>query len=277
MSSSKKFIEEYPKTQLFNNTELYKTVLIFAQDPAAAIKGEMGAIPVFQKIIEKFEISLINSAYYKKIIVQIIILRSTQQIIKTIIASKEKGFICIYILSFLTYYLESKMSLEFDYLTIWNKQKIDDTFIDQITLIAKLVDDNLNELASKNNMTLASYCKRIETFKFLISRLEAVKFNLNSQFEKSLKDGGSYTKRLLEEKQSILKKEEKFENERILDLPKDYWIDLRKWCLENKKISIPESELLNFMERYSHSNKKFHPSPTQLKEIKSFLKKIDNI
>ncbi|HEM4919478.1 TPA: AIPR family protein [Streptococcus suis] len=160
ISQKKKFLQFHPKSQMFKKSDFAKYFSIYDKRPDIASKGGQSAFKSFTSwIINTWEKdpNLINQDFYKEMISNIILFKDLDKITKT--GSGINGYkanINAYTLSYLYWYIECELNLKFNYLKIWQKQKVPSEVLRFLEDISYQVKDILTRV--EGNVT--EYAKR---------------------------------------------------------------------------------------------------------------------
>jgi AIPR protein len=165
LSDAKKreFGEIYPKSQLFNKTDLAKVFVIFEGYPNNAVKGAQISFKFFaDKIVDKWETAeeIYNDLFFKHIIAKFIIFRSCQQLVANNkdFRGQDRAIIVAYSIFALKYMIE-KEGLTLDYMNVWDHQEVQECLQDELIAISQAVNRFLLNETSRSGFTVLSYSK----------------------------------------------------------------------------------------------------------------------
>ena len=159
-SRKKNFLRLNPRTQMFKKSDFAKFFNIYSKNPDVASKGGVAAFRVFSKwIMDTWDKNpnSINQEFYKEMIANIIMFKQLDKITKLGAgANGYKANINAYTLSYLYWYIETKLGQRFDYSTIWKKQSVPEKVLMFLDNLSYKVRDILT--TTEGNVT--EYAKR---------------------------------------------------------------------------------------------------------------------
>lgn len=155
-----KFSQFHPKNQMFKKSDFAKYFSIYDKHPDIASKGGQSAFKSFTSWIMKTwekDSNSINQDFYKEMISNIILFKDLDKLTKVGAgANGYKANINAYTLSYLYWYIESKLNSKFNYQKIWQRQKVPSEvliFLEDVSYqvrdILTRVEGNVTEYAKK--------------------------------------------------------------------------------------------------------------------------------
>lgn len=146
---------------MFRKSDFAKYFSIYDQRPDIASKGGQTAFKSFTSWIIKTwdkDSNLINQDFYKEMISNIILFKELDKITKHGAgANGYKANINAYTLSYFYWYIESQLNAKFNYLKIWQQQKVPNEVVKFLEEVSYKVRDILTRVES--NVT--EYAKKI--------------------------------------------------------------------------------------------------------------------
>ncbi len=188
-SNQRRFREEYPRTQMFNKTDMAKFENVWDENPKYVNLGAQKNFAQYAlRIGQEWErnSNKFNEFYYKRVISRAILFRRTEKIV-SIQPWYNGGYranIVAYTLAFLAFYCkEENMSIDFQ--KIWDEQAISDTMEYSIELTAELVHDHIiNPKGTISNIT--EWCKKEHCWDELQKKLGKLNNILSNGFKDEL-------------------------------------------------------------------------------------------
>lgn len=145
-SIKKNFERQHPKSHMFKKSDLAKYHNIFEKNPHIASKGGAAAFRKFSEWILKTwdnDNSLIDEAYFKEQIANIIIFQEVDNIVRNAPwYNSYKANINAYSISYLYWWVNKKRK-QIDFQKIWNEQKISLELREIFEVVTKFVNDYL--------------------------------------------------------------------------------------------------------------------------------------
>lgn len=183
-SRRKLFEEKYPKSQLFNKTDVAKIILIFNQDAPSAVKGAEIAYKTAFKIIETEWVEQrerFNDLYFKDLVSKKIIIDACRSIVKTNadIMGNTKAIVTAYTVGLLAKLLADR-KLGFDFDRIWKEQGVSNVISQELARVSSFVNARLTERSLADNIATLSYSKKKVAYEDIVQYGET--FELNREF-----------------------------------------------------------------------------------------------
>lgn len=162
----KEFLFKNPKTQMFTKTDVAKYQYSFEGKPHVVSKGAQECFAQFASTIgsqwEKDE-KRFNELYFKHLIAKAIVFRSLDsQVMRQSWYGGYKANIVTYSISLLSH-LVLNARLDFNYLKIWEEQKISQLLEAQLLEIASRV----NEAIQDTDANVTQYCKQTQCWQMV--------------------------------------------------------------------------------------------------------------
>lgn len=239
------FLKEYPKKQLIAKTDLSKFENVWKEIPHIVAKGAQYSFVEYAKEIgKKWEISNTeyNEMYFKSAIAKAIIFKSTEDIISNA-SWYDGGFraqTVAYSISYLDYIIKEK-KLFFNFLNVWDKQKITTVTEEILKEITKAVYSDLTNPPS-GVANVSQWAKKPGCWQ----SIQKISIDIPSKFIDELLD-----KKTLFEDKKIAKKQQKQDNgieaqKKVFDLIKDKkWQQIKSFAIDNKELTVYELGLMD--------------------------------
>lgn len=158
-----KFMAEYPKDQMFTKTDLAKFENAWENCPHTVSKGAQKNFAAFASDIgkkwEKDETQF-NELYFKEAIARTIIFRTTEKLVmkQHWYGGGYRANIVVYTISWLAEKI-FHMRLSVDFLKIWEKQKISDSFYRTLEDVSSEIQEIITD-TPENISNVTEWCKR---------------------------------------------------------------------------------------------------------------------
>lgn len=181
----KQFKAEYPKR--FTKTDLAKFENVWDEEPFWVNLGaQKNFIQYMERIDETWEDSpeQFNENYYQRVIARAIVFKETERMVSKQYWYRNRSG---YRANIVAYTLAAANALSknrnrmLDYRTIWKNQGIDDSFRDQLALIAKFVKDVLY-LDTRPTLNCSEWAKKEEFWTYLKRDLPEISRKLSEDF-----------------------------------------------------------------------------------------------
>ncbi|MBJ86177.1 MAG: hypothetical protein CMJ11_06285 [Pelagibacterales bacterium] len=277
-AAKKKFLMEYPKSQLIKKIDLAKYLVSFDRQPHIVCSGPAKYIGYFQTdIADKWKTQDVkyNELWFKEAIAKAIIFQSSDKLIHNSSFNTKGGLKSVvlnYTISWLSEFLKSK-KLDIDFNKVWLNQSISEQFSDVINIISKNVNDELLRTDPMNNIT--QYGKRVYCWtgdKEKISGIKNLKIDINESLINSITLGS-------EEKKAIHREainNQKIDNTinaqiEIMKINKVMWDEITRFAVANK-LMTPKINNLIFATKLGKIPKDFQ-SVEMLKLVNDCKKK----
>lgn len=276
-AKKREFKELYPKTQHISKTELAKVLVIFELHPYKAVQGEQIAFKYFaENIVKEWDNneSTFSDVFFQFAIAKIIIFKTVHQIVaskKDEIRGQDRAIVVAYTISSIFYLLDKqKMSIDFE--TIWKKQTLENSFLEQIHQTINYVNQYMLEQTSKNGMTVLSYSKTIRCWNELQNQIINQNDFLLEDFKDSLLDSSEITVQLKEAKKNQAVESEVEIQKRLFKIPKNKYEDMKIFGINNKILNISELGFIDVMIKALSG----HGAPTE-KQIPRISKVVEKL
>ena len=181
----KRFKAEYPKR--FTKTDLAKFENVWDEEPFWVNLGaQKNFIQYMERIDEAWENSpeRFNENYYQRVIARAIVFKETERMVSKQYWYRDRsGYranIVAYTLS-VANALSRNRNRVLDYRRVWKNQGVDDSFLDQLALIAKFVKDVLY-LDTRPIQNCSEWAKKEEFWTYLKRDLPEIRRNLTNDF-----------------------------------------------------------------------------------------------
>lgn len=250
---SKKEKNKYPKSQVFNKTDLAKYMMIWdSSEPKWVNMGAQKNFVKFSEIISKEWrqvgfVDKVNEFYFKKLVCRAIIFKDTEKMIRyqPWYTNGYRANIVIYSLAYLSDFLK-RCKLDLDYASIWSKQMPSQALREVIKILAEKINgiltgynpyrttSNISEWAKKDNCwndIINHHGDSLDSCFTKVFAKELVHLSDTLQLEK------------------IATKEEKVDNEleielKILSKEKDYWKQFLNYLESNTTLTYVQKGIL---------------------------------
>lgn len=268
-----KFEKEYPKKQVITKTDLSKYENVWEEIPHIVAKGAQYSFVEYAKEIgKKWEKSNTeyNEFYFKTAVAKAIIFKATEDIISNS-SWYDGGFraqTVAYSIAYLDYIVKQK-KMYFDFINIWNKQKISLATEELLKNITKSVYDDLTHPPS-GIANVSQWAKKAGCWQ----SIQKISIDIPSEFIEELLD-----KEKLSEDKKDAKKQQKQDNgieaqKKVFELAnKNKWIQIKTFGMDNNELSLKDKSLLDIA--ISIPNK--IPSEKQSQEIMNILYRLELI
>jgi len=244
-SEKDKFIKEYPKKQVFTKTDLSKFENVWEDIPHIVAKGaQYSFVEYAREIGKKWESSdtEYNELYYKSAVAKAIIFKTTEQLISD--ASWYNGGFraqtVAYSIAYLDYIIKQK-KMFFNFMQVWNQQKISLKTENFLKIITKAVYDDLTNPPS-GVANVSQWAKKPGCWQ----SIQKINIEIPFDFEEELLD----KEYIVEDKKSA-KKQQKIDNgieaqKKVFDIAKmDKWHEIKNFGIDNNELSMKDISLLD--------------------------------
>ena len=240
-----KFEKEYPKKQVITKTDLSKYENVWEEIPHIVAKGAQYSFVEYAKEIgKKWEKSNIeyNEFYFKTAVAKAIIFKATEDIISHS-SWYDGGFraqTVAYSIAYLDYVIKQK-KMFFDFISVWNKQRISLVTEELMKNITKSVYENLTHPPS-GVANVSQWAKKPGCWQ----SIQKINVNISSEFINELLD----REELSEDKKNA-KKQQKQDNgieaqKRVFELIKEKkWQIIKDFAIDNNELNPYELELID--------------------------------
>lgn len=227
LGEKKRFLNEYPKPQMFTKTDLAKFENVWDEKPTSV---NLGA----QKNFAKYAIRIgsewtknpdaFNELYYKRVIARAILFKKTEKLVsaQSWYNGGYRANIVAYTLALLSKICRD-LNKYFDFKKVWNLQDVSDEMIEAIEITAKVVFDTImTPVVGISN--ISEWCKRDDCWEKLQKKSSDLKLILPTQFL----DGLILEDFIIEEIKSATYIQ-KIDNgidiqKRIINIPSEQWL-----------------------------------------------------
>lgn len=188
-TEKKKFLTEFPPSQMFAKTDLAKFENVWDDKPTYVNLGAQKNFAQYAKRIGQEwtkNPDHFNERYYKRVIAKAILFKRTERIVSTQswYSGGYRANIVAYTLALLSK-LCTEMDKSFDFMKVWETQDITDVMRDAIEITAKAVFDSImTPMAGISN--ISEWCKKDACWDRLQLKSEELKSLLPTQFLDSL-------------------------------------------------------------------------------------------
>ena len=238
-AEKKKFLAEYPSSQMFEKTDLAKFENVWDEKPTYVNLGAQKNFAQFAKRIGQEwakNPDNFNELYYKQAIARAILFRKTEKIV-SVQPWYSRGYyranIVAYTLALLSK-LCADMGKSFDFMKVWETQDITDVMRGAIEITAKVVFDSImTPMAGISN--ISEWCKTDACWDRLQLKSRELKFLLPETFLNSLIDKDD----LADDEKSAVKLQ-KIDNgievqKKVVSIPSEKW---RQILADGKKKNL---------------------------------------
>ena len=190
-AEKKKFLAEFPSSQMFAKTDLAKFENVWEDKPTYVNLGAQKNFAQFAKRIGQEwtkNPDNFNELYYKRAIARAILFRKTEKIVsvQSWYSGGYRANIVAYTLALLSK-LCADMGKSFDFMRVWETQDITDLMRDAIEITAKVVFDSImTPMAGISN--ISEWCKKEACWDRLQLKSSELKFLLPKPFLSGLVD-----------------------------------------------------------------------------------------
>jgi hypothetical protein len=184
-AESKRFLAEYPKTQMFTKTDLAKYENVWEEHPRFV---NLGAQKNFAKFAEriseewKADPDKFDEGYYHKVIARAIIFKNAEKIVseQSWYGGGYRANIVTYTIALLGYCADARRC-SFDFQKIWRRQSMDPVLGDAIARVGHLVQEDLSKPPERiSNVT--EWAKRDACWQRLVHRRTEVERLVKREF-----------------------------------------------------------------------------------------------
>ena len=235
----KKFKAEYPKSNVFNKTDLSKYRNSFKQLPHIVSKGAQYSLVEFSKTVDADHLEKYNEKYYRDSIALAILFRRVQDMVsqQPWYNGGYRAQIVTYSIAKLAHIVES-MNATLDLDAIWESQALSPALEEQMVGIMRVVNDSFAE--DKREENVGQWCKK-----------EACWACVKARFVEVLP---SFKSCLISQKKAQWMEKSATKQQRVANYTKDrievyklgvnYWEDVNEWGLEHDSFSWEDKELM---------------------------------
>ena len=265
----KRFERQNPKSQMFTKTDLAKYMNIRRKLPHVASTGGQKSFAKFAEWAAKQwdkDETRFNDSYFRQVVAMAIIFRQSDKLVK--IQSwynSYKANIVAYTISKIIYTVDTEYEdYAIDYRSIWQKQKLSDAWINQITYLSKIIYEFLiDENRPVENVT--EWAKRETCWE----HAKKIPIKLQPEFIEEL-----IYKSKEKEREKDAKQEQKLTNKvnvmvEVANFGVENWKYLKEWDDGHKVLSPTDR---SFIKAALEMEKKF-PSEKQCAVILKVLEK----
>lgn len=267
------FVKQNPKNQVIKKEHLSK--LIYSAEllrPDIVSKGSQFATNQFAKYMESnYEKSIkqFNDFYYKKIIIYAIIFRDVDKLVAQSSWYQVGGYklnIVPYTISKIISSIPSNKKIDIN--RIWNDQTIYESFLEQVDVVARMVDKFIRD---SGGMIVTEYAKKETTWE----KFKAVPIQLLPNFIEDLMPIEVYEAEQKKYNEEIANYEIEVIN---LTYSEDgnYWIRLRDEAVRRKMISQEESDIITRILIPLSRGSTRVPNLVQSKKVWALRERLDN-
>jgi hypothetical protein len=225
----REFESLFPKSQMFNKTELAKVLVTWQLRPDIVSKGDQACFLWFMSNLDKIdkENGKLEKQGFERIIAKLIIYRSAQRIVK----SKEMAFTA-YWANIITYTV-SRMVCEtnnlLDMERIWKDQKISNVMEIEIKEIAKATYSHIIQPYGGANVT--QYCKKQQCWSNFLDRAVSISPALK---EETLSSINGIKSRGYADADNIAAQEM---IKRVMQISPEQWFEIHTWAETNRALN----------------------------------------
>jgi len=277
-AKKREFKELYPKNQLIVKTDLAKVLVLFEYHPYKAVQGAQIVFKYFaENIVKEWDNneSTFSDAFFQFAIAKIIIFKTVQQIVaskKDEIRGQDRAIVVAYTVSSIFYLLDKeKRSVDFE--TIWKKQTLENSSLEQIHQAINYVNQYMLEQTSKNGMTVLSYSKTFRCWEELQKQITYQKDFLIEDFNNSLLDKSEIKVQLKEAKKNQAVESEVEIQKKLFKIQLSKYNDMKAFGINNKLINQNEILLIDLMIKTLTTGKRT-PNKVQIFQIKDLIEKL---
>lgn len=190
-SDKRKFLVQFPKSQMFSKTDLAKYQNVWDDKPTHVNFGAQKNFAHFARRIGQEwskDPDLFNESYFKEVVARAIIFKRLEKLV-----SSQSWYNGGYRANIVAYTLAMISRLcadegkSFDFLKVWEEQDVSETITDTLLVTSKLVhDDIMNPQAGISN--ISEWCKKEACWDHLQVRTKELKKYISSEFYDSLVD-----------------------------------------------------------------------------------------
>lgn len=235
----KKFKAEYPKSNVFNKTDLSKYRNSFKQLPHIVSKGAQYSLVEFSKTVDADHLEKYNEKYYRDSIALGILFRRIQDMVsqQPWYNGGYRAQIVTYSIAKLAHIVES-MNATLDLDAIWESQALFPALEEQMVRVMKVVNDSFAE--DKREENVGQWCKKEACWMCVKAR--------------SVEVLPSFKSCLISQKKAQWMEKSATKQQRVANYTKDrievynlgvgYWGDVNEWGLEHDSFSWEDKELM---------------------------------
>lgn len=235
----KKFKAEYPKSSVFNKTDLSKYRNSFSQMPDIVSKGAQYSLVEFSKTVDADHLEKYNEKYYRDSIALAILFRRVQEMVpqQPWYNGGYRAQIVTYSIARLAYMVEG-MNAMLDLDAIWESQSLSPALEDQMVEIMRAVNDSFSE--DKREENVGQWCKKAACWTCVKNR----SVDVLPEFKTCL----------VSQKKAEWLKKSATKQQRVANYTKDrvevyrlgvgFWEDVNEWGLEHDSFSWEDKELM---------------------------------
>ena len=274
----REFKELYPKQQLITKTDLAKILVLFDLHPYKAVQGAQIVFKFFaDNIVKKWDESEaeFSDVFYQYSIAKIIIYKTIQNIVNTKkyeIRGQDRAIVVAYATSALCY-LIGKQKLSIDYELVWKQQDLEANFLDQIKKTIFYINSHMLKVSENKGVTVLSYSKTLNCWQDLQKVLDTENKFLNQSFLDILIDFSDLKSQIKESKKNQSVISEVDMQNKLYQITKSKYIEIKKYAIENKLLNQYEVMLIDTMVSKWLEGKGI-PNKKQLSELNNLIVKI---
>ena len=274
----REFKELYPKQQLITKTDLAKILVLFDLHPYKAVQGAQIVFKFFaDNIVKKWDESEaeFSDVFYQYSIAKIIIYKTIQNIVNTKkyeIRGQDRAIVVAYSTSALCY-LIGKQKLSIDYELVWKQQDLEANFLDQIKKTIFYINSHMLKVSENKGVTVLSYSKTLNCWQDLQKVLDTENKFLNQSFLDILIDFSDLKSQIKESKKNQSVISEVDMQNKLYQITKSKYIEIKKYAIENKLLNQYEVMLIDTMVSKWLEGKGI-PNKKQLSELNNLIVKI---
>lgn len=184
-TEKKKFLAEFPPSQMFTKTDLAKFENVWDDKPAYVNLGAQKNFAQYAKRIGQEwtkNPDHFNERYYKRAIARAILFRRTEGIVSTQpwFNGGYRANIVAYTLALLSR-LCTEMDKSFDFMKVWETQDITEVMQDAIEITSKVAFDSIMSPATGIS-NISEWCKKEACWDRLLLKSEVLKSLLSTEF-----------------------------------------------------------------------------------------------
>lgn len=188
-TEKKKFLAEFPPSQMFAKTDLAKFENVWDDKPTYVNLGAQKNFAQYAKRIGQEwakNSDYFNELYYKRAIARAILFRRTERIVsmQSWFNGGYRANIVVYALALLSR-LCADMSKSFDFMRVWETQDITDMMKEAIEIAAKVAFDSIMS-PTTGISNISEWCKKEACWDRLQLKSEELKSLLSTEFLNSL-------------------------------------------------------------------------------------------
>jgi hypothetical protein len=247
----KKFLGINPKSQMFTKTDLCKFILTFAELPHEVSLGSQkafsgsskspGFVSKIAKEWEQYDGKTFNELWFKEAIAKAIFFRQLDKSIYNQIWYRGyKANIVTYTLSKFAN-MVAKTGKHFDYLKIWQAQKLPDVVEEKLLEIAQDTNEILVNPPIGRTSNVTEWSKSSDCWE-LVKNLP---ITLGNRFSEYLIHAEIVKERVSEGSRAQTIEDSVHSLTYVVEKGSEYWSQLREWNISNRKLTPKEMGILD--------------------------------